>query len=389
MADARGTRGSSPARRLAWPLALLTVALLLGAALAAWVAQRGDEVGAPPVVVNVALDATPAAAGSPGAVPAGAATPDAAPSPAATPGGAAEPSATPEASPTVAGAAATAEPGTPATPAASPTPPLPAAIELRPAVAGTGEAMLVSVRAPGAASATLRFRGESMPLVADGELFWAVVGVPVTAEPGAETLSIETRAASSAVLATLERSYEVVLVERPIDYLTLSEELVRGVLTPEAGAEELRLRALQFSAFDPARRWRGTFRQPVGGIVTTEFGQARSTNGGPVGSHHSGLDIANALGTPVIASAPGRVAWAGEMPIRGISVLIDHGAGVVSGYHHLDSAIVEAGEIVEAGSVIGELGSTGLSTGPHLHWELTVWGINVDPVTWTERDFTP
>ena len=387
MAEASGARGGSPARRLAWPLALLTVALLLGAALAAWGARRGDESGPPPVVLNVAREAAPAAAASPPAGAVGTSTPAASTaaaeaSPAAAPSATAEPSATPGAAP-----AAAASPA--ATPAASPTSTPAPAIELRPAVAGTGEAMLVSIRAPGAVSATLSFRGESIPLAADGELFWAVVGVPVTAELGAETLSIETRAASGAVLATLEHSYEVAPVERPIDYLTLSEELVSSVLTPEAGAEELRLRALQFSAFDPARRWRGTFRQPVAGIVTTEFGQARSTNGGPVGSHHSGLDIANALGTPVIASAPGRVAWAGEMPIRGISVLIDHGAGVLSGYHHLDSAGVEAGEFVEAGSVIGELGTTGLSTGPHLHWELTVWGINVDPVTWTERDFTP
>ena len=378
MAEARGSRGGVAARRVAWPLALLTVALLLGAAVAAWIAQRGEPAGAPPVVVNVALPAEPAE-----------------PAAAAAPGGAAEPAGTPAAAPAAtpdSGTAAAAVPGAatePLAPAEGAAPPPPLAIELRPAVAGTGEAMLVSVRAPGVASATLRFRGESIPLQAEGELFWAVVGVPVTAEPGAETLAIETRAASGAVIATVERGYEVALVERPIDYLELSEELVSTVLTPEAGAEEARLRALQFSAFDPPRRWRGAFRVPAQGIVTTEFGQARSINGGAVGGHHTGTDIANALGTPVIASAPGRVAWAGEMPIRGISVLIDHGAGVLSGYHHLDAAVAAVGELVEAGSVIGELGSTGLSTGPHLHWELTVWGVNVDPVTWTERDYSP
>ena len=77
------------------------------------------------------------------------------------------------------------------------------------------------------------------------------------------------------------------------------------------------------------------------------------------------------------------------MPIRGNTVILDHGAGVRTGYHHLDVTRVEVGQTIEAGVLLGMIGSTGLSTGPHLHWELTIYGVNVDPMTWTRVGFTP
>ncbi len=360
--------GEATTRRMGRPFALVTVALLLVVALAAWIAQHDDGNDISSVVVNVPLTVEPHTVVHPSM---------------------AEPllAATPQTASVTLGEALAGTKSATLTSGSSPVPP--ASVVLRPEFAGTGEAMLVSVSGPDVDTVTLRFRGEVIPLVAKGDLFWAVVGVPITAQAGVETLSLELRAISGAVIATITRDYEVVVVERPIDYLELSDELVNTVLTVEAAKEERRLRALQFATFDSARRWHSVFRLPVKGIVTTEFGQARSINGGAVGGHHTGTDIANELGTPVIASAPGRVAWTGEMPIRGISVLIDHGAGVMSGYHHLDKSIVVEGAFVEAGLVIGELGSSGLSTGPHLHWELTVWGTNVDPVTWTERDYSP
>ena len=69
--------------------------------------------------------------------------------------------------------------------------------------------------------------------------------------------------------------------------------------------------------------------------------------------------------------------------------LVDHGAGVVTGYHHLLEWNVEVGQTVEAGEVIAKMGSTGFSTGPHLHWEMTIYGVNVDPMTWVGHAFGP
>ena len=114
--------------------------------------------------------------------------------------------------------------------------------------------------------------------------------------------------------------------------------------------------------------------------MTSQFGSGRSYNGGPVTSFHRGVDYGGNAGDPVLAAAPGRVSWTGAMPLRGNSVIIDHGAGVKTGYHHLSAIGVAVDDVVAAGDVIGELGSTGVSTGPHLHWEVSVHGVNVESV---------
>ena len=277
-----------------------------------------------------------------------------------------------------------------ATPTATPEPtPPPLLLDLRPDTAGIGETFAVWVHAPEAGSVTVSFLDNSYPLGREPEGGWfGVIGVPLWAALGEWELRVVLRDDFGAVIEERSEFVEVLPVERPVDYLTLTEEQ-GSILTAEASARERAIRAEQFLTFDRGRRWTGPFRVPVEGIGTTEFGQGRSINGGPVTGQHSGADIANAEGTPVYAAAPGRVAWTGEMPIRGNSVLIDHGDGVITGYHHLSEILVELDQEVTAQTVIAAMGSTGLSTGPHVHWELTIYGVNVDPMTWTLRDFTP
>ena len=284
-------------------------------------------------------------------------------------------------------AAATTEAGasSTATPAPTPTPLL---LDLRPASVGQGETMLVWVHAPGAFSVTLTLRGSSLSLLAEGEIFWGVAGIPLDASLGSDELTVTSRSSDGELLQPVTEAFEVIAVERPVDYITLTDE-VASVLTPEAGAEEARLREMLFSTFDRGRRWSTFFRVPTQGVTTSEFGQGRSYNGGRVGGFHSGMDIAAPEGTAILAAGPARVAWVGEMPIRGLSVVLDHGAGVKTGYHHLSAALVAQGDQVELGQQIAEMGESGLATGPHLHWELTVWGVNVNPLAWTIKDFTP
>ena len=282
----------------------------------------------------------------------------------------------------------TATPAATASPTPPPPTPSPMLLDLRPGEVGLGETMLVWVHAPGAFIVTLRFSGGVYSLLPEAEIFWGVVGIPLDAPVGTESLTVTARSSTGKLLDSISREYELLAIDRPVDYLTLTAEEA-SVLTPEAAARERELRAQLFSEFDRGRRWTTFFRRPAQGIATTEFGQGRSYNGGPVGSFHTGLDLAAAAGTAVVAPAPARVDWVGEMPIRGISVILDHGAGVKSGYHHLQSAAVAEGDEVRAGQRIGAVGETGLATGPHLHWELTVWGVNVDPLSWTLKDFTP
>jgi murein DD-endopeptidase MepM/ murein hydrolase activator NlpD len=119
-------------------------------------------------------------------------------------------------------------------------------------------------------------------------------------------------------------------------------------------------------------------RWPLRGRVNSEFGRRRSPWGGAT-EHHSGLDISIAPGTPVMCPAPGRVLQAGGGGDYGRHVLVEHVNGVRSLYGHLSKVDVKAGQLVETGDVLGRTGSTGRSTGPHLHYELRVAGKAVNP----------
>jgi murein DD-endopeptidase MepM/ murein hydrolase activator NlpD len=263
-------------------------------------------------------------------------------------------------------------------------------VTLQPPQVGIGETMSIRAKAPNASAVVVEFRGASYRMLpGDPGDFWVVVGVPLDAPTGPDSLKSSTRDASQNVILSSDSAYQVVTVQRPVDYLELTDEEA-AVTTPEAYAQEGVLRGLQFAQFDTgAPRWSELFLRPVNGEITTYFGQGRSINGGPVGAFHPGVDLANDEGTPVQVAAPGRVAWTGPMPIRGNSVIVDHGVGAKTGYHHLAAIQVDVGQQLERGSAVGLVGHTGLATGPHLHWELTLWGVNVDPMTWLTTSFGP
>jgi murein DD-endopeptidase MepM/ murein hydrolase activator NlpD len=111
--------------------------------------------------------------------------------------------------------------------------------------------------------------------------------------------------------------------------------------------------------------------------ITSPYGQARLFNG-ELRSRHTGLDLKGADGDPVRAAARGRVLISQNLYFSGNGVYIDHGRGVYTGYFHLSRILVDVGEMVEAGQLIGEVGSTGRVTGPHLHWSLWVAGTSLD-----------
>ena len=114
--------------------------------------------------------------------------------------------------------------------------------------------------------------------------------------------------------------------------------------------------------------------------MSSQFGEHRAFNDGPTTTHHGGTDFGAPEGTPVTASNSGRVALARQLAVRGNMVIIDHGGGVLSGYAHLSAFAVAEGQLVEKGQLIAYVGDSGLSTAPHLHWEISVHGVLVDPL---------
>ena len=137
----------------------------------------------------------------------------------------------------------------------------------------------------------------------------------------------------------------------------------------------------------PKKFWNGAFARPSAGYVSTEFGVRRYYNGVFANNYyHRGVDYAAATGTPVKAPAAGQIRLVGYerngFEIHGNTIGLDHGQGVQSIFVHLHSIRVKEGQFVQKGEVIGTIGNTGASTGPHLHWGLYVNGVGVDPVPW-------
>lgn len=117
---------------------------------------------------------------------------------------------------------------------------------------------------------------------------------------------------------------------------------------------------------------------PLIGITSSEFGVRRFINGQPR-NRHIGLDIAADEGTPVNAPMQGKVILSGNFFYKGNVVYIDHGDGLVSSYSHLSKKAVNLNQKVSKGEVLGYVGSTGRVTGPHLHWEVFLLGIPINP----------
>ena len=153
-----------------------------------------------------------------------------------------------------------------------------------------------------------------------------------------------------------------------------------NLLDPVLERSELARMESIFSVFTPERMWdEGGFQLPLDTPLTSTFGAFRTFNGS-IPSRHTGWDQRAPIGTPVMASATGRVAFTGELDIRGNHVVIDHGYGVFTTYSHFSQIHVTRGQFVSKGQVIGVTGETGRAGGPHFHWEVAVNGEFVDGV---------
>ena len=136
---------------------------------------------------------------------------------------------------------------------------------------------------------------------------------------------------------------------------------------------------------DPAQYWRGHFIFPLRGRTSAPYGERRTVNGRSGGVHY-GVDIAAPAGTEVVAANTGLVALTGNFPLQGKIVLLNHGQGVFTAYLHMNEIVAQEGTVIKQGQLLGRTGSTGRSTGPHLHWGAYLHGIPVNPLEWLDRE---
>ncbi len=223
------------------------------------------------------------------------------------------------------------------------------------------------------------FADQSLQFFPEGNGFAALVGIDAFAEPGLYTLRLE--GSGSRPWRPFAQQVKVL----PGDY-TLQQIPVAD--NPEIRQQEDEMLSEIYLTNTEPRQWDGLFTSPVTTtIITARYGDPRSYNGGPVEIYHTGVDFAGTVGTPILAPAPGTVVFNELLELRGNTVILDHGQGVFSAYFHLSETFVAVGDQVAAGQSVAAGGDTGLSTGPHLHWDLRIHGVPVNALQWLEIPF--
>ena len=227
----------------------------------------------------------------------------------------------------------------------------------------------------GAEAASARLNGKTIPLFAqsDGERL-GLMPVGVLAKPGPYTLEF----LDSKEMVLDKASITVLDAHYRRENISIAPAI--SSLKPSPGEQET-VGAFK-RTISEERYWQEPFTPPVPGCVTSPFGSMRLHNGKPTGDFHAGLDQRGAAGTPIHPITAGVVKLIQKYNLRGGTVAIDHGQGVETIYLHMSAFAAKEGQRVTPGDVIGYIGSTGRSTGPHVHWTLYVNGEAVNPSQW-------
>lgn len=237
-----------------------------------------------------------------------------------------------------------------------------------------------------------------------------LVTIPLPADDDAGTFTLTFDRPNGKIV----RQIAVADREFPRELILLTDSLYKRATSTKEIARDARAVKGIASLESPERRWSGRWREPVAGMKSTGYGVERyyyrasdstrsirldtqSKSRAPFGGdtsdvaftgapswRHAGLDLPARRGASVTAPASGVVIDVGDYVLSGRTLLIDHGQGVVSAYFHLDTALVSKGDVVKIGARVGRVGSTGLATGPHLHYGIYLHGKDVDPVAWRD-----
>jgi murein DD-endopeptidase MepM/ murein hydrolase activator NlpD len=247
-----------------------------------------------------------------------------------------------------------------------------------------GEAAVLELTSDSTLQITGTLANRVFPFFREGSVYYGLQGVHALEEPGMTLLAIravdENGAAHSfsQMVKINERAYI-------FEYINVPPELI----DPDTSDAENQLIASYLNTPTPDKLWEGVFEapSPFADCINSTYGNRRSYNGSAFIYYHSGVDFCGGTGVKIFAPARGVVVFAGELEIRGNLTIIDHGWGVFTTYMHQSEILVETGDTVNPGDEIGLVGSTGRSTGPHLHWEVWVNGVAVNPLDWLAAGF--
>jgi murein DD-endopeptidase MepM/ murein hydrolase activator NlpD len=256
-------------------------------------------------------------------------------------------------------------------------------IEVLPKVVNQGGVCLIRVSGPHSfRSVEGEFRGDKIPMALEprSKTYEGLLGIDMDLRPGRYPIRLWAKGESDKIYGG--GSF---LEVKKVDFKTQTLKLPPGMveLDPKTlervNQEGKRLDDL-FAKVRVEKLWKGAFLRPVPGQISTGFGLRRVINR-QTKNPHSGVDMRAEEGTPVFASNDGIAILVDELFFTGKSVLIDHGWGIYSMYFHLSEILVREGDPIAKGAILGRVGSTGRSTGPHLHWGIKIRGARVDPLS--------
>lgn len=233
--------------------------------------------------------------------------------------------------------------------------------------------------------------GKALPVFpvfcSDGVLLYrGMVGVSVSAVPGLKTLTVKaTDLAGNTVSRVLKIDIEETVFEHG-GLVRLPRKKKRSMSETAARQSAQANRNAAYAVDIAVQLWVGDFARPAIGRRTSSFGKYRAYNTG-VKRHHLGVDIGAASGAPVVVANHGVVVLSEFQHTFGHVVIVHHGQGLSTSYNHLSERLRVAGDRVRKGDLVGLVGTTGLSTGPHLHWGMELGGFAVNAEEWEEHRF--
>jgi murein DD-endopeptidase MepM/ murein hydrolase activator NlpD len=254
-------------------------------------------------------------------------------------------------------------------------------VESFPKVAKQGDVFFARASAPAPLKSIHgQFRGERFSMAFDDETgaYEGLIGIDLSTSPATYEIRViatdgDNRVYSSTLSLRVEKvNFGTQRLSLPPSVVDLDAKTLERV-----NRETRKLEAL-FQTSRNERLWKSVFIRPVEGEISTGFGLTRIINGRRR-SQHTGVDLRAEEGTSVLATNHGAVVLVDELFFSGKSVILDHGWGLYSMYFHLSEVLVKEGDLVRLGAILGRVGSTGRSTGPHLHWGIRINGARVDP----------
>ncbi|MDI6732161.1 MAG: M23 family metallopeptidase [Candidatus Margulisbacteria bacterium] len=251
-----------------------------------------------------------------------------------------------------------------------------------PSIAWQGKAIVIYLPKWHGQVISGKFLGQTFKIYDNQINFIGIIGVPIDAQIGSQPIYISYMEYG----ITKEAIYNIPVAKTKFAaarfYLPSQKNKLRSRKIIDNEWPQIERALLKES---DERLWNGKFVLPANGPISMAFGQREIINGAAAGSHR-GVDLAVVSGSKVFVPNNGTVVFVKKLKAFGNTIVIDHGHGLFTLYFHLSNSLVKVGQTIPKGQIIALSGNSGISSGPHLHWGMSVHNLRVDPMQWVNNE---